>query len=626
MRGLKTALLACAAISVMTGGATGQEFDRVVTFGDSLSDNGNLFLLTGQPPSPPYNMRFSNGLVFTELFAGGMVTAGAAVATGQPLPSDANLNFAFGGARADDDLNLSDPTIPSVPDQIGFFQASGQSFDGDELVTLLAGNNDIFQGLPTVDSLAGAQALGANAANDVLNDLQALTALGARQIVVFGLPDLAQTPQFNSDPTAGPAAGAASGAFNATLEQGLLQTIPNLPAGTNVIFIPLAPALDAVVADPAASGFTNVSQACLSVASCASASFDQQNEFLFFDGVHPTQGGYELFAALVADYVVPEAATAGAGALGAVTTELRFQSMLSAFDRARSVLAAPHGVTATADLALPGVEALPAYRVGGPYIEARGLFLEETDAGVDSELGQLRFGYDVGLGDTLVVGGSLGGFYGSNDGRYEYDLAGGSVDLYALKSFGAAFVSAGLGGSLQSYYDVTRASLVRGLEMEAEGTDGYTLGASLGAGYRFGIGRAAITPNVALAGIYDHVDAYEEVRGGGARYAYEDRERTTALVSARVDLAIPFGLALVGAHFGYEGALTDAEDDVTVQAGLTALPQTVDLETTDGRGFVAGLSLTSRLSERLRASAEYSVGVDDDDVSHIAGARLGIAF
>ncbi|MDY6992457.1 MAG: SGNH/GDSL hydrolase family protein, partial [Pseudomonadota bacterium] len=39
----------------------------IYVFGDSLSDKGNLFELTGLPPDPPYfNGRFSNGLLWSE--------------------------------------------------------------------------------------------------------------------------------------------------------------------------------------------------------------------------------------------------------------------------------------------------------------------------------------------------------------------------------------------------------------------------------------------------------------------------------------------------------------------------------------------------------------------------------
>jgi len=57
------------AACAFAGSATAQDYDRLVVFGDSLSDNGNLFLATGgaQPPAPYYQGRFSSGPVFTEL-------------------------------------------------------------------------------------------------------------------------------------------------------------------------------------------------------------------------------------------------------------------------------------------------------------------------------------------------------------------------------------------------------------------------------------------------------------------------------------------------------------------------------------------------------------------------------
>jgi outer membrane lipase/esterase len=49
-----------AAISLVSAAA----FTNVIVYGDSLSDNGNLYALMGEPPSSPYWMgRFSNGPV-----------------------------------------------------------------------------------------------------------------------------------------------------------------------------------------------------------------------------------------------------------------------------------------------------------------------------------------------------------------------------------------------------------------------------------------------------------------------------------------------------------------------------------------------------------------------------------
>ena len=73
------ALAACA----FAGSASAQTYSRLVVFGDSLSDNGNLYLISGgtQPPSPPYYQgRFSSGQVWTERlgFNAGLAEAPAA--------------------------------------------------------------------------------------------------------------------------------------------------------------------------------------------------------------------------------------------------------------------------------------------------------------------------------------------------------------------------------------------------------------------------------------------------------------------------------------------------------------------------------------------------------------------
>ena len=86
------ALAACA----FAGSASAQTYNRLVVFGDSLSDNGNLYLISGgtQPPSPPYYQgRFSSGRVWTELLGFNAANFNGSV-TG-------SINYAFGGSRTD---------------------------------------------------------------------------------------------------------------------------------------------------------------------------------------------------------------------------------------------------------------------------------------------------------------------------------------------------------------------------------------------------------------------------------------------------------------------------------------------------------------------------------------------
>ena len=96
LRGAALAVLTFAAATALASTASAQSYSRLVVFGDSLSDNGNLFIASGrtQPPSPPYFQgRFSTGPVFTELLG-----FNAANFTGSVTGS---INYAYGGARTD---------------------------------------------------------------------------------------------------------------------------------------------------------------------------------------------------------------------------------------------------------------------------------------------------------------------------------------------------------------------------------------------------------------------------------------------------------------------------------------------------------------------------------------------
>jgi outer membrane lipase/esterase len=56
---------------LLAGTSTANAQTRFVTFGGSLSDNGNLFAITGALPNGPYASRtFSNGPVWITQIAG----------------------------------------------------------------------------------------------------------------------------------------------------------------------------------------------------------------------------------------------------------------------------------------------------------------------------------------------------------------------------------------------------------------------------------------------------------------------------------------------------------------------------------------------------------------------------
>ena len=137
MTGAASAALAVA-LTVSAGAASAQSYDRLVVLGDSLSDNGNLYGATqgAQPASPPYwQGRFSDGRTFAEQL--GFTTANFSG------PVTGSINLAFGGARTD-----AQTMPPGMQVQLASYLQRGGRFGSGDLVSVLGGANNIFQGLP----------------------------------------------------------------------------------------------------------------------------------------------------------------------------------------------------------------------------------------------------------------------------------------------------------------------------------------------------------------------------------------------------------------------------------------------------------------------------------------------
>ncbi|MEE9424508.1 MAG: SGNH/GDSL hydrolase family protein [Methylococcales bacterium] len=106
------------------------DYSQVISFGDSLSDTGNLFQATGSPPPPYFNGRFSNGPVWNEI-----LTNNFGLST--PTPSLlGGTNHAWGGAQTNSAGN-----VPSTVNQVAdFLTASGGSAEPGALYTISTGS------------------------------------------------------------------------------------------------------------------------------------------------------------------------------------------------------------------------------------------------------------------------------------------------------------------------------------------------------------------------------------------------------------------------------------------------------------------------------------------------------
>lgn len=294
-------------VLAVTVSAHAGPFSGIFVFGDSLSDTGNLSLVTAgtkdpQPnPAQPYDAgRFSDGPLWVEGLARGLGLAGQA----SPYLLGGN-NHAYAGARTG--TSLSPPGV--LAQVAGIWGASSVPVAGradpDALYVVVGGGNDMrdariaFQGNSAADEL-GRQTAAATAIAGLANAIQYLAASGARHVLIANLPDLGNTPEAALLGLTA-ASTAASGSFNA-----LVPTLLGLQAffpGLNIELLDMAGIADNVLANAADFGVTNTSLPCGTFFYSAGADCAQS---LFSDVLHPSALVHGLFAqAALQIYGVP---------------------------------------------------------------------------------------------------------------------------------------------------------------------------------------------------------------------------------------------------------------------------------------------------------------------------------
>ncbi len=387
MKTWKYALSALATAALLAGcggggGATSSNsigFTSIVSFGDSLSDAGTYAvgsaaaLKGGRYTINSGDLAKPSKIWLDHIAAQYSLPAPCAAETGlnSRAPFGAPVasvkaatcrDYAMGGSRVTQAVGPAHTVLPDaaggaigqfdtpIVTQIANHLGVVGSFSGKELVTVLAGGNDIFMNGAAVNAAAGggvgaagaatiagwtadqiaavaaggaaAQGAAAQAAVIAMGTAGAqlagyvkanIVGKGAKYVLVMNLGDLASTPYGIENPAAVPLVAAMTKAFNDQLTSGLAGVAGVVVGDVNTV-------TKDQFANPAAYGISNIkNRACdtsLAKNPLGGASFvcnplnviaGDVSRYQFADDVHPTPYGHQLLAQFAAKVL----ATAG---------------------------------------------------------------------------------------------------------------------------------------------------------------------------------------------------------------------------------------------------------------------------------------------------------------------------
>jgi phospholipase/lecithinase/hemolysin len=278
------AIILC--LITVSSALAGTAFSKLVVFGDSLNDTGNLYQFTGRvfPAPPTYAVgRQSNGLLWVEYLAGRLslrdklvnyAVAGALTKSTATIPTGNVWSDTFPGLQGTD-------VATQVQDYLS--EVNGRA-DPAALYILEGGAND-FTRVPNPGVIVG----------NLIESLIALQSAGAKHFLVVNLPDIGKTPRLILAERMGlvpPGTGLVLSSGCALVNQGLAQAVIGYTfPGNTVTVADTFGFMNAVVAQPNRYGLTEVQMPYLYPGTVGDPA-----RWLFWDDLHPTTRGHEIFS------------------------------------------------------------------------------------------------------------------------------------------------------------------------------------------------------------------------------------------------------------------------------------------------------------------------------------------
>lgn len=275
------------------------KIDRMVIFGDSLSDTINVY--NGSYGTVPNHAswfvgHFSNGKVWHEYLAGSLNLPGYVWAT---VNAESGEKTLFNG----------------FDKQLDSFSAYLGKTENDDiaqtLFTVLFGGNDFIAGGKSPDDIIAMYRV----------QLARLATMGAQHIAIFRLPDFSRIPHVATwTPAEKGALKNKSENFNQQLDR-LLGELRTAYPKVNFFTVKLDSAFNDLLSESDKYGFVNTSESCLNISAsgisyatgiavkptCKAAN----GAYVFWDTMHPTTKTHALLAEMIRETIVQHLTSGG---------------------------------------------------------------------------------------------------------------------------------------------------------------------------------------------------------------------------------------------------------------------------------------------------------------------------
>jgi phospholipase/lecithinase/hemolysin len=322
-------LFATTLLGTMPAKARISSLSNLFSFGDSLSDSGNSKSVSQSskgftfPPAPYADGRFSNGPVAVE-YLWQIFNPGSTAFKNSLSPGNQGTNYAIGGSSSGLQNNLElNPAVISAglstaynkkgnAWQLNSFANQNQTFDPDtSLFTVQFFPNDLlwynsslpnnlpgtYTGNPgpNIAPPNGYDFVVGNAINNIVGTITKLAdSYGARHFLVPNSALIGNTPEFAGKPEQ-VGLNQVSAGFNSLLQTNLNLLSSQRP-DLDIIQFQTDDLQQEILSNPSLFGFTDVTTRCIDNTNCVTNSGGVAQDWFYWDGIHPTTTGHQIFA------------------------------------------------------------------------------------------------------------------------------------------------------------------------------------------------------------------------------------------------------------------------------------------------------------------------------------------